>query len=346
VSAVTPKILDVVKFRIPLSGESKSATATILDLSGEIPPVSALVEILDESVQGPRVLSVPIENLEVIWPSQESTSQEARSTPQDSFEKGLLLLQNGLPIEAIAHFAQAFDAEPRLAGTLTNLTNDLAAKGSYDTAIFLYQLILQLQPEYRPGLENLARGYLNRGVARGRKNLFAEAIADFQSALLLDASKEVNQLAHHNIVAGYTSLAIRHAEISQYKEALALFMTAFQLEPSETTRKNLALSRVGNLALQYSGAAFRDVLTPQFFAEASLMGLTRSECLNAFGATLASIGKVEEGKQVLERAVSEDPTNGLAKSNLERLCAGSEIAAEPIYSWGVQPMEVGVGVRI
>jgi tetratricopeptide (TPR) repeat protein len=340
-----PKILDVVRLR-PSEGESGPVTGTILSLSGTPFPTFALVEIATEAGETSRIVSVPIGDLEITWSARQETSQPSVAEAQKLFEQALLLLQNGLTKDASQQFARAFELEPKFAGTLMNLTSELSKKGSFDSAIFLYQFILQLQPAYSMARQNLARAHLNRGVASARNGLFPEAMGDFQRALFFDSSEDFVFLCKRNIVAAYTALAIRHAEINQYGEALSLFMAAFQVEPSETTRKNLALATLGNLAVQSRGSVIRDPSVTNVFVDALLMGLTRSECLNAFGAALASVGSISDAVRTLERAVMEDPTNELAKSNLDRLTRSDQPTEPAILPWGVQPISPVESARV
>lgn len=334
-----PKIFDVVKFKMPGTSEAERVSGTVLDISGEVLPLAALVEIPDERGEGPRLVNVPIKDLELAWSSKPSTLNQQTQRAQVAFERGLLLIQNGLTVEAVSHLTEAFKLEPRFAGTLMNLTNDLAARKAHETAIFLYQLILRLQPSYKLALENLCRSYLNRGVARAHESLFAEAIGDFQNALLLNASSEVNRLAHHNIVAGYTQLAIRHADMKQYRESLAFFLAAFQLHPSEVTRRNFALAQISNAVLRHGSTELQDLSASELFSEGTLLGLTKSECFNAYGATLANVGRLAEARLVLERAVAEDPKNELARNNLRIISEGSVVGSQ-MFSWGLQAVDV------
>jgi hypothetical protein len=57
----------------------------------------------------------------------------------------------------------------------------------------------------------------------------------------------------------------------------------------------------------------------EFFRQAIQMGLTFSECLNAYGATLARHGRVSEATRALESAVEADAKNELAKKNLKTI---------------------------
>ena len=65
------------------------------------------------------------------------------------------------------------------------------------------------------------------------------------------------------------------------------------------------------------------------------MGLTLSECLNAFGATLANLGDVEGARRALMEAIQADPGNELARMNLGRLDAAKEKAGPAWMNFGI-----------
>ena len=69
------------------------------------------------------------------------------------------------------------------------------------------------------------------------------------------------------------------------------------------------------------------------------MGLTLSECLNAFGATLANLGDGEGARHALMEAVQADPGNELARMNLARLDTAKESAGPSWMNFGISSIE-------
>lgn len=336
---LNPKLLDVVELEgvEPRPSASPSIRGTVVEIFTE-PTKAALIEVLDQNGVPRDFVTRPIEHMKTVWTAPESVAMEVeRDDPQRSFEKGILLLQNGLIAEAKHHFAQAFALEPRLAASLVNSTNILAQRGVFDAAIFIYELILELQPQYALGRENLAITHLNRGVQYARLRAIDKAVDDFNAALALGPSAKVVELARQNLVAAYTQLGILHAEIRRYQEALANFVAAFQLNPSDITRKNLALTLVSLSAERTENRSQLPRAT--FFTRAMQMGLTLSECLNAYGATLAGLGQLSEARRALEAAVEADSTNELAKKNLGILLArGVPFEVTPL-TFGLESLE-------
>ncbi len=336
---LNPRLLDIVELngidlwpsRIP------RITGTVVEIFGE-PTRTALIEISDENGVPREFVTRPIELLKAAWTAPESATTEVeRGEPQGSFEKGVLLLQNGLLAEAKPHFARAFALEPRLAASLMNSTNLLAQRGAFDAAVLVYELILELQPKHALARENLAITHLNRGVQYTRLRAIDKAIDDFNLALVLAPSANVVELARQNLVAGYTQLGILHSEIRRYVEALAYFVIAFGLNPSEVTRRNLALAFVSSSAATMDASIHFSSET--VFRKPMQMGLTLSECLNAYGVTLACLGQLAGATRALEAAIEADPGNELARKNLSLVSARPAPVDTSVFTVGLTALE-------
>ena len=342
--SLNPKLLDVVKSREgTASGGGAPLTGTVVELLG---PDAVLVEVADDQGAARDLIAIPNEKVEMLWRSGASEiKEESKSDAEHSFEQGVLLLQNGLLSDAKVHFARAFEINPRFAGTLMNmatalLKKDMLKKEGFEAAVAVYQLIIELQPGYLFARENLAASYINRGVEYARHGATDKAIHDFNMALFLRPSEAVTRISVGNLVATYTHLGIRYVEIKRYGEALSFFMLAFQLGPSEVTCRNLGLSMVSVSGLRREG---HHESMDAIFKEPILMGLTLSDCLNAYGATLASLGKVAEAKEFISRAVDTDPDNELAKRNLAVLHSQAKDQFLP-YMWGIKAIEPELAV--
>src|SRR5438270_6746983 len=135
-SDISPKLFDVVKFKAPHVGRG-SGSGTVLSLLGEPFLTSALIELANESGEVSDIVSIPLKDLEVVWSRQQNAQPAPKLDAQKLFEQGIFLMQNGLSNEAVQHFEKAFALQPKLAGTLMNLTTRLGKSGSFDTAIFV-----------------------------------------------------------------------------------------------------------------------------------------------------------------------------------------------------------------
>jgi len=313
---INPKLLDVVRVGASNSavGEERQGTVVL-----DEPPGMALIEVADEFGVAHEFVLRPASELERV--SDVSASSVPRpETPeaQQLFETGVLYLQNGLIARAKEHLSKAFSADQKLARNLLNKTNSLAEGGAFHTAIFVYEILLELLPRYDLARENLAITLLNRGIASAHQGFFPKAIDDFDKALMARPSASVIEAVRKNSVAAYSNWGILCASTNQYREALRLLQWALELDPSsETVRKNLALTMI---ALSVLRTEVREPPTKEdIFRQPLMMGLTLSECLNAYGATLGGLGKLSEAKRALQDAIEADPQNETARKNLDAL---------------------------
>jgi tetratricopeptide (TPR) repeat protein len=332
-SELNPKLLDVVTLSPP-SSESPLGplTGTVVEVyaSGAL-----LVELSDESGVGRDFVTAPSDGTRVVWHAQQNAApqKESPTNALKLFEEGMLLLQNGFLAEAKDKFAKSFDLDPDRARGLLNSTLQLVTSGAFDPAIVILRLIAELQPKYVLARENLAITHLNRGVYYANRGSLDKAVEDFTNALLIGTSPEVVNLARRDLAAAHTQIALRHIKIRRFDEALQLFLVAFQLEPSHDTRNNFALALVARSAARGEG---RDV-NEETFRQPMLMGLTLSECLNAYGAILAQLGEIARGQELLVRAITVDPGNESARKNLRALSTSDPSGVSDLTMWAAGP---------
>lgn len=338
---LNPKLLDIAGPASKGSG-LPARTGTVVEVLNT-GPGSVLIEMTDDEGVLTDLIVAEMQKSEVVWSAPESAPPgEPVPGAEELFEQGLFLLQNGLILKARTTFSEAFRIEPRFAGTLMNLANESATRSAFQVAIFLYRMILDLQPSYRLALENLAITHLNQGVAFARLGVVDKAIEEFNQTLLLQPTGKILQLCSSNLVAAYTALGIQLSAIKRYQEGMQFFFLAFQLQPSEpVARRNLALSLVAAAASEREG---RGVPSNESFKQFILMGLTLSECFNAYGATVASLGQLPDARIILRKALDIDPYNTLAKSNLEivELRAVSTVESHEVpldLPLGIMPFE-------
>lgn len=336
---LSPKLLDVVEVPNRFLGSEAPGVVlgTVVEVLGE-PNGELWVEVAGEDGVPLDMVLLPASEAKTVWPSpavEVQTSSDAGATVE--FQKGVLLLQNGLLAEAKTHFELAFEHNPRLAGMLTNLANGLAEKGMYDAAIVIYQLVLELQPENRLTRRNLAATHISRGTQYAGRGALDKALDEFSYSLSLVPTGEIAQKAQHNLVAAYTQLGTRLAEINRQQESVVNFFIALQISPSNLTRRNLAIALVSLQASRTEGS--RQIPSRSGFRNPMQMGLSLSECLNAFGATLANLGDVEGARRSLLEATRVDPSNELARVNLARLDTSKASFGPSWMNFGIASIE-------
>ena len=201
----------------------------------------------------------------------------------------------------------------------------------------LYALIMELQPDYETARENLARAHLNRGVASAKIGALDRAMLDFDMAMRLRPSLETVNLARKNMAAAYTKLGIDHVGIKRFEEALQFFVVAFRLDPADQlTAKNLGLAVVCSVAWSRPRI---EVPSEEMFRESLTLGLTYSECLNAYGATLALLGDTSSARRLWKRAMEIDPANEPPQRNLAMLVLREGIPDPRQLEWGLKDMQ-------
>ncbi len=317
---INPKLLDVVEFADRTSQERFSGTA-VEWLGG--PSEAVLIEVSNNEGIPTAFKLRPAGELTKIWEFTEpAVTGPTVSEAQQYFENGVLFLQNGLVARAKEQLAKSFSIDPTLRGTVLQMANLLGAKGAFDTALFVYNLLLELSPEYSLARENMAVTFLNRGVVHAQNGLIPQAIEEFNQALMLNPSARSVETIRKNIVAAYTQLGIFYSNVKQYQLAFQWFQLALELDPSDISRQNLAVAmiaistvRIENRTRQSTEAIFRQPLR---------MGLALAQCLTAYGATVASLGDLVEARWAFQAALHEDPSNAAAKHNLEKMISGRE----------------------
>jgi tetratricopeptide (TPR) repeat protein len=332
-----PKLLDVIQFPASLQagGLSGLAEGTIVEDFA----TAYLVEVADEQGVPTEFVTVPADAAKIVWSAPDRTADSpAAVDAKTRFEAGLLLIQNGSFRDARDELRAAFELDPSLAGTLMNMANEPAKAGKYDLAIALYQTIVELQPQNRLNQHNLAAALINRGIVFSRQGAFERAIEDFEASLwAVPADAEIVEKAQHNLAAAYTELGVQLGQIKRYRESCGVLLKALELKPSDVTRRNLAIALV---SLKTSAGTNPEMPSPDNFRRALQMGLTFSECLNVYGATLMGLGDSEKAVRVLEAAVRLDPHNQLAQGNLASIRSHQAGAEIPAMSIGLAPLDL------
>lgn len=333
--SLSPKLLDVVQMKGAPFAAGEVRQGTIVEM---LSPDTALIEVSDDEGVATNFVTRRLDEIEQVWELPKSASPTPKTDEAQSyFENGLLSLQNRLYERAKEQFGKSFALDPKYRGTLLMMTNQLAAKGSFDAAILVYALLLELSPDYTQARENLAIAHMNYGIFLARQGSFPLSMDNFLKALAVRPSEATIKKIRDNIAVTYTNLGVSYSNANQFQLALACFQRAFTIEPSDTSRKNLATAMI-SAATAGLGRQAREGRA-ELFKEPLLMGLTLSECLTAVGATLAALGETTEARLVTEAAVEADPSNGIAHHNL-RILLGQTPEPERVQS-GVVSLENG-----
>jgi len=252
---------------------------------------------------------------------------------------GTLLLEEGHPDEAVAHFRQALALQPNAADVHSNLGGALLAQGRFEEAIPHLQRGVRLQPDSAQAHNNLGnalskQGQMDKALAHLRKavelrptlssaryNLGGallqaghvdEAIAELQHALELDPDQ----------ASAYVSLGNALLAKGRGADAVACLERAVRLQPglaaAHYTLANALLEQGrGDEAI----AGFRKTLALQpFFAPAH----------NGLANALLQKGQADEALAHLQAALRIEPRLAEAHLNLANLLLQRKQADEAI----------------
>lgn len=104
---------------------------------------------------------------------------------------------------------------------LTIKMSEAQADGDWDRAIEAGESIMALEPSHQPTRVKLGLAYRTRGVARGKRREYKQAIDDFDHAIGLDT----------NDIAAYNECGLIYKRMGRYEQALADFSNVIELDP-------------------------------------------------------------------------------------------------------------------
>lgn len=186
-----------------------------------------------------------------------------------------------------------------------------------DQARQRYLSALKSDPQNRGALVGLGRFY----AATGDK---ANAVAMLRAAIQYSPNDPKLHELHHR-------LAAIHFQFGDAAEAERETQLALRGDPGNRTYlKTLAVCQ-GHL--NQWDAAFGTLVTSKVMSE--------SEARNFLGRVLIDLGRVEEGKEQMQTAVTLDPANQQAKQFLSDLSTGGPPVSpqEPVYQVGHEQTE-------
>ena len=157
---------------------------------------------------------------------------------------GNALADRGEVDSAIAHYQEALEIKPDLAGAHNDLGNALAGRGQVDLAVAHYRQALKIKPDFAEAHNDLGKALAGRGEVDS-------AIAHYQKALEI---KPDNELAYNN-------LGVALAGRGQVDAAMACFRKALEIKPSYAeAHYNLGIALAGRGQIDAAMACFRKAL--------------------------------------------------------------------------------------
>lgn len=165
---------------------------------------------------------------------------------------GKMLIEREKVDEAVYHYQQAMEAEPREAEPHNNLGKALLKTGQTGKAIEQYNRAIELDPQY-------AVAHYNLGIVLEQLNQHAAAIQHFQKALDIDAE----------FFDAHMRLAFLLVDGRQFDEAIVHFRKAAELRPtSAEAHYFLAAVLAGRGQVAAAAAEYRKALAikPDFAA--------------------------------------------------------------------------------
>ena len=161
-------------------------------------------------------------NAEALW--RGTLAANARCWPA-CYQLGLILVKQGRPDEAIAHFQEALQYQPNYSEARNNIGAVLLRKGAVDEAIAQYQEALRVTPNFEEAHNNLGTALLQKGK-------LDEAITHYQTALQ----------AQPDYAEAHNNLGTALAQKGKMAEACVQYEEALRLVPGDPeTQNNLAL---------------------------------------------------------------------------------------------------------
>ena len=169
------------------------------------PAADLLAQAIDCHQQGQTALARQLLKLAV---------QQHPDTVEIRLWSGILAFETNDYLEAIDHFRQALDSEPRLAMAHYNLGLCLEALRDSEGAIEAYSRAIDSQPDH-------VHAYNNRGILHAANGHFELARQDYEEAIRLDPG----------YADGYFNRGVLNTEQDRLAEAEQDYQRAIALEP-------------------------------------------------------------------------------------------------------------------
>jgi tetratricopeptide (TPR) repeat protein len=206
---------------------------------------------------------------------------------------GLVELGRGDRERARALLSAAVEAAPGHAPAWFNLGGACDALGDTEGAIAAYERAVRAAPESPDG-------YVNLGNCYRKAERFDDALAAYEAALARDPAHPLALVSKGAVLAG----------CGRADEAVEVLERSIRAAPGlAIARRNLANALLQAGRLPQALDACTAALAAEDVAEARVL----------LGQTLAALGRFDEARTELERALAMDPNSADAPSNLSAL---------------------------
>lgn len=251
---------------------------------------------------------------------------------KESFERGVVLINEGKPPEAEREFQRAIDLRPALIVNLHNLiVNTFEGTNQWEDFIVALRLILRLNPDFEIDAynmsfiarNNLATAYQNYAVQKANEGDIQAALVYFGQAIGVASRAETISLIRKNLANAHTSVGMQSAQRMDYEGSVARMNLACGIDPNEITQHNLGIA-YAQLAEHYLDQRDYENAIP-VFEHALDIGLMFPEFLNDYGMALAMAGHQDEAILAFQRAMTLSPDNQVIQHNLRLVEAGANV---------------------
>lgn len=211
---------------------------------------------------------------------------------------GKVLLDEGDPVRAIPHLAEAVAENPGLAEAHTDLGNALAQAGQTGPGVAELERALELDP-YDPNANN------NLGIVLARQGKIPAAMAHFITSLR----------AHPDDPEAYSNMGNAFLAAGKADLAAGWYVQSLRVDPRYPEgHYNLGCVRLQQGRLEEAAAQFAQAveLRPGYL-----------EARNNLGTALARLGRTDEAMAQFEQVLQMDPANATAQANLLQLRPGA-----------------------
>jgi tetratricopeptide (TPR) repeat protein len=254
--------------------------------------------------------------------------QNVEAVAKEHYQKGMIALNDGRFLEALAHLRKAVSIIPAYIRALHNsLAESIGPNKDWQKFIFAMHLVRFVDPNYEMAKTNLAIAYLNWGVEEARKGGYEYSLRIFQVALTVEVPTDLGQLIKDNIAASYTAMATSAYEKMEMEKVLSMFATAHFIASTDSTRSNLAKAHFHYANFCVEEGKLSEAIDSYERAEDG--GLLYAEVLNNHARTLAMSGRVEDAIMLFEAAHSLAPEDETIASNLSAIRAFTAAVHQP-----------------
>jgi predicted O-linked N-acetylglucosamine transferase (SPINDLY family) len=254
---------------------------------------------------------------------------------------GNILREKGESDEAIIHYQESLQIDPRLAEAYNNLGLALQEKGRLDEAIDCYQKALNANPALTGIYYNLGTVFQDRKDFEQAEMYYRKAIetdphdadAHYNLANVLRESNSIDDALLHykaalavnpELVDAYNNMGSILSERGLLDDAVACYLKALQLNPDVPDIYN-------NLGIVFKEKGQPDEAS-EFFGTALRIDPSFVGALNNMAGVLLDGGRVSEAEKYLKSALSVNPVPTVNSSLLFVMNYNPSHSPQTIYA--------------